>query len=126
MVMFSSNARGDKAACFASTPINDQVPELTYAQLACPVFAVGTPATAEAVSCDGGAMTLTPARPVRLASDGRSAPSAVPGGTIFGRKCVGRPNFLSSGSDQLRRSGCTNCEVEAMVNSASFAPHRHQ
>ena len=47
-----------------------------------------------------------------------------PGGTIFGRKCVGSPSFLSSGNDQLRRSGCTNWEVEAMVNSAFLAPHK--
>jgi hypothetical protein len=42
--------------------MSDQVPELMYAQLALPVFAVGTPATADAVSWVGGATTRTPAR----------------------------------------------------------------
>ncbi len=73
-------------ALFTSTPINDHVPELRYAQLALPVFWVGTPATAEAVSCDGGVTTFTPARPVRSASEGRSVPSVVPGEMISGRK----------------------------------------
>ena len=37
-------------ALLTSTPISDQVPELRYAQFGLPVLAVGTPATAEAVS----------------------------------------------------------------------------
>ena len=45
-VIFSSSARGESSASCNSTPSNDHVPELRYAQFALPVFFVGTPATA--------------------------------------------------------------------------------
>ena len=90
------------------------------------MLAVGTPATAEAVSCAGGATTLTLRRPVRSATPGRSAPSLVPGGTTFGNMRAGRPNFFSRPVAQLRVSGLRHCEVEAMVNSATREPHSAQ
>src|SRR6516162_1694451 len=92
LVRFSSNVRGDNDARFVSTPMSDQVPELRYAQLAFPVFEVGTPATAEAVSCEGGAMTLIFPRPVRSERPGRSPPNSVPGETILGKIRVRRSN----------------------------------
>src|SRR5689334_20184124 len=103
--------------------MRDHVPELMYAQFALPVFAVGTPATAEAVSWLGGAMTLISPSPVRSLTPARSTPRQVPGGTILGKMRAGNLSFLSRPVAQLRVSGFRHWEVEAMVNSTTREPH---
>src|ERR1051325_7522278 len=126
LVRFNSCVRADKEAVCTSAPMSDQVPELIYAQLALPVLAVGTPATAEAVSWAGGAMILTLPRPVFSVTPGRSRPRFEPGGTISGKMRAGRPNFFRSPVAQSRVSGFRHWEVEAMVNSATSEPHSAQ
>ena len=97
-----------------------------YAQFAVPVWAVGTAATAEAVSWVAGATTATAPRPVPARTSGRSVPRTVPGGTTSPSMCVGSPNRFSSSVAQVRVAGLKNCVVVAFVNSTAVEPHRHQ
>src|SRR5512133_4282884 len=126
LVMFSSWARGKRQAFCTSIPMSDHVPELRYAQLGLPELAAGTPATAEAVSCVGGATTFIGGKPARSATSARSFPSVVPGGTILGKILFGRSNFLSKGMDQFRFTGCTHCVVLPLVYSTTLESQRAQ
>src|SRR2546421_3888896 len=97
---------GERLARETSIPIRDHVPELMYAHV--PALAprvTGTAATADAVSCVAGATTRTSWRPLLSVTGWLSLPRCVPGGTISGRKRVGRPNVFKRPTDQSRFVG---------------------
>src|ERR1051325_167540 len=113
LVKLKASTCGDSCASETSTPISDHVPELRYAQVLdsaplpsnCNRGSTGTAATAEAVSCEAGAMTAISFKPVRFAMDLRREPTCVPGATTSGKSLPGRPNRFSKSYDQRRFVG---------------------
>src|SRR5262249_6878486 len=98
----------------SSAPISDQVPELMYAHRS---PEAGTAATADAVSCDPGAITGTDDSPVSSATEERRDPSTAPGWTSVPRMCEGKPNALTRLKAQVRAVGSYTWLVLASVNS---------
>src|SRR5262249_51475488 len=94
----------------------DQVPELMNA-----VFPhAGTDATADAVSCEAGAITGVPASADETSP--RSAPTAVPGSTIGVSSRDGRPISSIIFVAHVRVAACTNCVVAATVYAEQRRP----
>ena len=83
----------------SSTPTSDQVPDEMYAA---PGSVIGTPTTAEAVSCDPTAITSRPAAHRSLAlTSSRREPIRVPGSTSGGNSERGRPSMSIKVASQL-------------------------
>jgi len=87
----------------------------------------GTAATALAVSCVAGAITVTGrTSPVSSATDERNAPKTLPGAISSGKIARGSSSAWHSSSDQVPPCGSSNCVVEALVRSPARRPVKSQ
>ena len=93
----------------SSTPTSPQVPQETYAASG---SVIGTPTTAEAVSCEPTATTGVPSW----------SPTTVPGSTSSPSWAGSRPTSASSSGSQSRVCTSSSPVVEALVRSHTARP----
>jgi len=102
----------------SSVPIRLHVPELMNAALPRAVMA----ATADAVSCEPGAITGVPFSEAFREMPGSRRPTTVPGSTISAGSRDGRPSCSSKSTAHVRVTGFMNCVVLASVYSQTALP----
>src|SRR5215467_7641477 len=110
-------ASRDRTGESVSVPTSDHVPELMKAVPSRADIA----ATAEAVSCDAGAMTAVPASPAPATSRANT-PTIVPGSTIGPGSDDGKLRRSIKSVAQERVTAFTICVVVALVNSQTALP----
>ena len=104
----------------SSIPTSDQVPQEMYAKSS---PRAGTPATADAVSCEPTATTGRPGgRPAPAATSGSSSPTTSPGRRSAGKIPRAMPARSISGRDHVRSRTSSSCVVDALVISAPAEP----
>ena len=123
-VKLAVRVSSESTGALSSVPTSDQVPLEMYAND--PVWA-GTPATADAVSCDPTATTGvgSPVEVRRSRPSTRASPTISPGSMIGGKRCS-TPNssrsLLRISGSQSRSVALTRPVVDAFVSSLRASP----